>query len=233
MFADEAGKLYVFGGKTVSIFPRQVNSVEMLNTTNCSVANLAPLPHGSLYKQVCLDLKDDHRALVCGGESPNGNTVLQLYNYKHRTTSHIIELPFSDAGNALGAVLTKGHVVVVFKTQTVVLSLEDVLSGRHQNAKVCGNYVAPNKAGALITDSDGDRVLLLGGKPKEGMPRCYAYQASVEDVVKDSLTGWRPAHIPWTLGEYLFTGGYDIADIKVEALKEAKSKTLKWFISGT
>ena len=216
MIADNTGKIYIFGGQTLVFFlPQQIKTVEMLNTANCTLRELGPLKFGMLKRQFSLDLQKEHKVLLCGGEKADQHNILQVYDCSRGTTVNTIELPIAMGGHAYGGALIKDHVIVVMKFRTIVLSMKDILCGSNENVKICDNYIIPNKACAVVKGLDGQSIILLGGKPKGGKPKCYAYQANVDEILDDTLLGWQPASIPWSLGECMFVGGYSIANIPV------------------
>ena len=215
MAVDQAGRLLIMGGKKLSMLGGDLSVIERVDPARGTSVKAGHLVHTGGTRQCILVLEGRDTLLHVGGWVPDQGHSVQVYDCRTGAVVTTAVLPRhpTKGGPVYGTVLAKDHLFIVSKHHTAVLSLDDALKGQGHRATYCKNYLTPNFVCAVVCSADGSNLLLLGGRPRSGQPKCYAYQARVEDVRSDRACGWQPAGIAWTLGECMFHGGYDVASI--------------------
>ncbi len=205
------GRLCVIGGCSPPGSGNSIRSVEVVDVTKGVSTEVGQLQYGWCINLVCCGFGD--KVVVCGAVDDQGKQYIQVWDVPTSRTTHTISLLHSGFSLMNGAVHVGSHLVVVAYNYTCVCDVQDLLQGKSGCVRSSDNYITPNKRCSVVLTSDKQRMMLLGGEPKDGKPTHYVYEAAVQDVINNTRGGWRQVNTPWTLGDCLMHGGYTVSNI--------------------
>lgn len=183
-----------------------VQIMDLQTQTSTHVGNMR---HRLRFGQALCEMGD--YIIICGACDWEHNNHCEVWDTRSHETIRCVPMP--NFGRFYGAVLVQGHLVVVNQDWTCVSSIEDIMQESRDCFQRCDNYVTPNNWCAVVVCDNGESLMLLGGSPKHTKPTHFVYKALVQDIIQNSPTGWSQVSTPWTLGDCVIYGGYDVAHV--------------------